>query len=305
MRDAALPRARSGGLDAGDALDRRHGGRADEVQPAVVLADRTRTQRDVVLGGADDSPAAAGAREEGRAAAGRRREAALHPLVQRLAAAAGHARSRGRVRRARARGLRHDRGRAPDVVQSAATGAAAAGLGRTRHRREDQHHGRRGQASRGWRARRGRHLRPQRRPRIREQSRSQCLVVRRWMVPDRRPGLPRRERLSHADRTPEGDDQSRRREDLSARDRRGPARASGGGRGRLLRRPAQRVGRGSRCGGDAERRGHRGRTARLLQGAARRVQASEADSHHDRHPAHRHRQDPASRGRTSVRPQTT
>ena len=68
--------------------------------------------------------------EAGRAAAGRRREAALHPLVQRVAAAAGHARSRGGVRRAGARGLRHDRGRAPDGVESAAAGAAAAGIGR-------------------------------------------------------------------------------------------------------------------------------------------------------------------------------
>ena len=54
------------------------------------------------------------------AEARRRREAALHPFVQRVAAAAGAARSRGGVRRAGARGLRHDRGRAPDGVESAA-----------------------------------------------------------------------------------------------------------------------------------------------------------------------------------------
>ena len=77
---------------------------------------------------------------------------------------------------------------------------------------------------------------------LREQSRGERHVVRRRMVPDRRSGLPRRERLSDADRPPQGNDQSRRREDLSARDRRGSARASGGRRGRLLRRAAHRRG---------------------------------------------------------------
>ena len=42
VRDAALPRARARGLDAGHAGDRRHGRRADEVQPAVVLATSRR-----------------------------------------------------------------------------------------------------------------------------------------------------------------------------------------------------------------------------------------------------------------------
>ena len=63
VRDAAVPRARPGRVDA-----RRRsstGGtrrRAGEVQPAVVLADRARSRRHLVFGGADDPPAAAGAR---------------------------------------------------------------------------------------------------------------------------------------------------------------------------------------------------------------------------------------------------
>ena len=91
VRDAAVPRARPRRVDAGDARDRRHGRRAGEVQPAVVLADGARSRRHLVFGGADAAPAAAGAR--GRsvgsvAAAGGHREAALHPVVQRVAAAA-------------------------------------------------------------------------------------------------------------------------------------------------------------------------------------------------------------------------
>ena len=42
---------------------------ADEVQPALVLADRARPRRHLVLGGADDSSVVAGESEEGRAAA--------------------------------------------------------------------------------------------------------------------------------------------------------------------------------------------------------------------------------------------
>ena len=91
--------------------------------------------------------------------AGRRLEAALHPLLQRVAAAAGHARPRGGLRRARARGLRHDRGRAPDVHEPAAAGAAPAGLGRDRHRRQDHDPRQRGQGARGRRTRRSLHLR--------------------------------------------------------------------------------------------------------------------------------------------------
>ena len=131
--------------------------------------------------------------EAGRAEAGRRREAALHPIVQRVAAAAGDARPRSGVRRAGARGVRHDRGGAPDGVQSAAAGRAQARIGRAGHRRA---------ASASWTAK-GDTCRPASAARsciqgpnvitrLREQSRGQRHVVLRRMVPHRRPGLSRR-----------------------------------------------------------------------------------------------------------------
>ena len=163
-----------------------------QVQPAVVLARRPRSRRDLVFGRADAAPAAARARRSRLGQAGRRREAALHPIVQRVAAAAGDARSGGRVRRAGARGVRHDGGRASDGLQSAAARRAQARIGRTRHGRPHQHHGRGGPASADRRARRGRHPGPERHSRLREQSRGQRDVVRRRLVPDRRSGLPGR-----------------------------------------------------------------------------------------------------------------
>ncbi len=68
VRDAAVPRPRPRGLDAGHALERRDRRRAGEIQPALVLARGARLRRHVVLGGADTAPAAARA----RARAGRR-----------------------------------------------------------------------------------------------------------------------------------------------------------------------------------------------------------------------------------------
>ena len=166
-----------------------------------------------------------------------------------------------------------------------------------RHRRAHQHHGR---AT-------GSICRPGERgevviqgpnviTRLREQSRGERDVVRRRLVPHRRSGLPGRRRLPDARRPHQGADQPRRREDLAARDRRSAARASGGRRGGVLRRAAPDLGRGGRrrrrrC----SERGDRGRAAGVLQGAAGRLQASEADSHHRRHPAHGHRQDSAPR----------
>ena len=132
------------------------------------------------------------------------------------------------------------------------------------------------------RARRSRHQGPERHSRLREQSRGQRHVVRRRLVPHRRSGLPRRRRLSHARRTPQGTDQSRRREDLAARDRRSAARASGGRRGGLLRRAASDVGRGGGRGGRAERSRRPKPSCWRTARAAGRLQAAQADPHHRR-----------------------
>ncbi len=83
----------------------------------------------------------------------------------------------------------------------------------------------------------------------------------RGMAAHRRSGMDGRGRLPALDRTAQGDHQSRRREDLAARGRRGAARPSCGGAGGHLRaagREARRRGGGGgraarRSGGDGER----------------------------------------------------
>jgi acyl-CoA synthetase (AMP-forming)/AMP-acid ligase II len=127
VRDAVVSRARTGGVHACDTRHRRYGSRSGEIQSVVVLADGAGARRHVVLRGPDAASVAAGARGTWRVQTRRRRQASIHPLVQRVAAAAGHARSGGRVRRAGARGLRHDRSGASDVVQSAAARERRAG----------------------------------------------------------------------------------------------------------------------------------------------------------------------------------
>ena len=126
VRDAVVPRARPGRLDARHALDRRHRRRPAQIQAAVVLARGPGSRRDVVLGGADAPPAVARARGRSDIAPARRHRApAVHPVVQRVAAAARDACARRRLRRAGARGVRHDGSRASDDVQSAPAGKSA------------------------------------------------------------------------------------------------------------------------------------------------------------------------------------
>ena len=67
---------------------------------------------------------------------------------------------------------------------------------------------------------------PERDSGLRKQSRGQRQIVRQRLVPHRRSGRSRCRGLSAADRTPQGDDQSRRRKDCAARDRRSAAHAS-------------------------------------------------------------------------------
>ena len=77
----------------------------------------------------------------GERTAGGSRRAALHPLLQRGAAAGDDGEDGSSVRRSGARSLRHDRSVASDVLESAAAARAQAGLGGAGNRRQDRHHG--------------------------------------------------------------------------------------------------------------------------------------------------------------------
>src|SRR6266536_2502088 len=81
VRDAAVPRARAGGVGAVGAGDRRHRGGAGTVQPAHVLACAARAPPHLVLGRAHHPPHGAGPGP--RRPARRHRDPALRPLVQR------------------------------------------------------------------------------------------------------------------------------------------------------------------------------------------------------------------------------
>ena len=120
------------------------------------------------------------------------------------------------LRRAGDRELRHDGGRAPDGLEPAAAAAAA------RRARWASPRGRRSPSwtrtgsllppgARG----RGRHPRPQRHGRLREQPGGQRQGLHPRLVPHRRPGHARRGRLSAAHRPAQGDHQPGRREDLA------------------------------------------------------------------------------------------
>ena len=100
-------------------------------------------QADLVHGGADDAPGDPAARAEQRrrssratgcASSARRRRRCRRRSSRELEATFGAPRDRG---------LRHDRGGAPDGEQSAAAGRAQAGHGRPRRRTGDRDHGRR------------------------------------------------------------------------------------------------------------------------------------------------------------------
>ena len=80
-------------------------------------------RRDLVFRGADDPPAAAGAR--GRRTAGGRGGPALHPFLQRVAAAGNDGEDGAGLRRAGAGSLRHDGSVASDGVESSAAFASA------------------------------------------------------------------------------------------------------------------------------------------------------------------------------------
>ena len=106
-----------------------------------------RGQADLVHGRADHAPGDPRARRRATPRSIARASAALHPLVVGVAAAAGDGGARGGLRRAGDRGLRHDRGGAPDGVQPAAAEGAQARLGRPGRGPRGRHHGRRRRAA--------------------------------------------------------------------------------------------------------------------------------------------------------------
>ena len=191
-------------------------------------------------------PAAAGARRgSDRPTTGWQREACASSARAARRCRRGDARARSGIRRAGARGVRHDGSRASDGVESAAAGGAQTRLGRPRHGRRDQHHGRarhgicrRASAaklsSRGPNVIRGYENNPEANAasfvdgwfRTGDQG---CLDADGYLT------------LVGAD---QGTDQPRRRENFAARDRRSAAGASGGRRSGL--RSACRMRRGAR-----------------------------------------------------------
>ena len=122
---------------------RRRGRCPPPVHPAPVLAAGPRARRHLAVGRADAAPDDPRPRRRRRPAG----DAAVRPLVQ-LGAVARAAGARGeRVRRADARGLRHDRGEPPDDLQPAAARRPDAGLGRRADRHRDRRRRRRRHAS--------------------------------------------------------------------------------------------------------------------------------------------------------------
>src|SRR5439155_1499262 len=173
------------------------------------------------------------------------------------------------------RGLRHDRGRAPDGQQPAAAARAQAGQ-----------RGRAGGAADCHPRRRGRDPRPECHAGLREQSRGQRERIRGRVVPHRRPGRDRRGRLPAPDGPTEGADQPRRREVLAAGDRPGahePPRCVGGPG---LRAAPREAGRGARRRGGAARgpQSDRARAARLRACAPAGLQGAAQDRGRERDP---------------------
>jgi acyl-CoA synthetase (AMP-forming)/AMP-acid ligase II len=110
-----------------------------QVQPAFVLADRSRQRRHVVFGGSHDSQPSALPRRQ-RAARGLR-GASFHPLLQCGITARDDGEDGAGVWRTGAGSVRDDRGLTSNVFESSAAGRQKAGLGRTGNRSQDQHHG--------------------------------------------------------------------------------------------------------------------------------------------------------------------
>ena len=249
-RDAALPHPRSRGRAPRVARRRSERGVHAGIQRGRLSRVGGRDRPDLVHGRADDAPGRAGAR---RAAARRGRPSPLpfRPVVVVGAVAAGHGGDRAGVRGAGRRGVRHDRGVAPDGEQSAAARAAEAGYRRAAGGSGDcDLRGGSRRAAGGWRKWGNLHPRRGRHGGLSRQPRGECGGVRRRVVSHGRSGDDRRRRLPDDYRAHQGAHQPRRREDRAARGGRGAARAPGG---RVRRRVSHSRSKLRRAGGGSRR----------------------------------------------------
>src|SRR5262249_37514679 len=166
----------------------------------------------------------------------------------------------------------------------------------------DPRRGMEGAAARGG----GRGLRPraERHPRLRGESRGQREVLPGRLVPDRRPGGPRRGGLPASHRSAQGADQPRRREVLAAGGGRRALLTPGGGAGAHLRHASRQARRGGGGGGGAPGGGDgdRARATRLLRGEAGPLQGPAEGGASDRDPGGLHREAPADGSRYEAGP---
>ena len=228
-----------------------------------------------------------------------RASSALRALLVGPAARGGSARARIGAAGAGDRGVRNDRGRAPDCQQPAAARPATGELGRLRGGPVRGDHGRPAAPAAGGRDRGDRHPRRQCHRRLPEPPRGQFRRVCRRLVPHRRPGIHRRRGLPPPHGPAEGDHQPGRREGVALRGGPGPARARRGPPGGDLRRAPLDTRRRRRCrGGPAGwRDGDRGGDPRIPVRTSCRIQDPQPARRRRRDSRRRHRQDPAHRPR--------
>src|ERR1035437_3577927 len=135
LRHAPVPCPRPPGLDARGLGVRRDRARPSTVQRERVLGGHDRAWSHLVLGGSHHSPGPEPARRAGASAAAR---PALRPVMLSRAIGDPAGPRRGALSGAAASGVRDDRGRPPDVHESAPTRRAPARFGRMRDRCRDR-----------------------------------------------------------------------------------------------------------------------------------------------------------------------
>ena len=252
VRDAALPRARPGRLDAGDAGHRRHRGRAGQVQPAVVLARRagvtappgTRPCRRSTSccwrasSRAQPKPAGAEKLRFIRSCSASLPPQVMHDLEAAFGAPVLEAYGMTEAAHQMASNPLPPGGAHARLGRAAAPTSASASA-TTSGQRAGARRARRGRASRARTSITGYENNPEA---------NATAFFDGWFRTGDQGFLDENGYLTLVGPA-QGDDQPRRREDLAARDRRGAADAPGGGRSGVLRRAAPDVGRGGGGGG--------------------------------------------------------